>query len=66
MSAREDGPERERLDELLAELERERLRLEATGDADEVVDILTKLAELARDVQAEIDRMRREGPDAVS
>lgn len=55
-----------RLEELLGRLERERVRLEATDDADEVVGILTTLAELARKVQAEIDRLRREGADALS
>ena len=55
-----------RLEELLDRLERERVRLEATDDADEVVGILTTLAELAREVQAEIDRLRREGADALS
>ena len=55
-----------RLEELLGRLERERVRLEATDDADEVVGILTTLAELAREVQAEIDRLRREGADALS
>jgi hypothetical protein len=55
-----------RLEELLGRLERERVRLEATDDADEVVGILTALAELAREVQAEIDRLRREGADALS
>ncbi len=55
-----------RLEELLGRLERERERLEATDDADEVIGILTTLAELAREVQAEIDRLRREGADALS
>ena len=55
-----------RLEELLDRLERERVRLEATDDADEVVGIVTTLAELAREVQAEIDRLRREGADALS
>ena len=54
------------LAELLERLERERLRLEETDDAEEVVRILTALAELAREVQSEIDRLRREGADAVS
>ena len=54
----------DRLHELLARLEAERERLEGTDDPDEVVDILTALAELAREVQAEIERIRREGTDA--
>ena len=58
--------EEDRLEALLGRLERERVRLEATDDPDEVVGILTTLAELAREVQAEIDRLRREGADAVS
>ena len=58
--------EEARLEALLARLERERVRLETTDEADEVVGILTTLAELAREVQAEIERLRREGADAHS
>jgi putative NADPH-quinone reductase len=59
-------PSPHRLDQLLAQLEEERARLEGAEDAEEVVDILGELADLARDVQAEIERIRREGADAVS
>ena len=55
-----------RLEELLARLERERARLEAVDDADQAVDILGALAELAKEVQAEIDRVRREADDALA
>ena len=55
-----------RLDDLLTQLEEERNRLESAKDADEVVAILATLAELARDVQSEIERIRREGADALS
>ncbi|MDQ3889939.1 MAG: hypothetical protein M3312_05225 [Actinomycetota bacterium] len=59
-------PSAHRLDELLTQLEEERARLEGAEDAEQVVDILGELADLARDVQAEIDRIRREGADAAS
>ena len=58
--------EQARLDDLLGRLEQERVRLEGADDAEEVVGILATLAELARDVQAEIERIRREGADALS
>ena len=58
--------EQARLDDLLGRLEQERVRLEGADDAEEVVAILATLAELARDVQAEIERIRREGADALS
>ena len=59
-------PNVDRLEGLLTRLEDERARLEAVGDADEAVAILGRLAELAREVQAEIDRVRREADDALA
>jgi hypothetical protein len=49
-----------RLQELLAELDSTLAELERSGDSEEVVDKLAAMAELARGVQAEIDRLRRE------
>jgi hypothetical protein len=53
----------ERLQELLAQLDETLAKLEATDDPEHAVDRLTEMAELARDVQGEIDRLRREAPD---
>jgi hypothetical protein len=50
-----------RLNDLLAKLEAARARLEAAENPDEAVDVLSELSELAKEVQAEIDRARREG-----
>ena len=52
-----------RLQELLDRLEKARAQLEATeGDPERAVDVLQSLAELAKEIQAEIDLARREGP----
>jgi hypothetical protein len=52
-----------RLQELIERLERARTLLEATeGDPERAVDVLQSLAELAKEIQAEIDLARREGP----
>jgi hypothetical protein len=53
-----------RLQELLERLETTLGELEATEDSEQAVERLGDMAELAREVQAEIDRARREGPDA--
>ena len=55
---------KQRLQELLAELERTLGDLEGSDDAGDAVDRLTAMAELAREVQAEVDRLRREGDAA--
>jgi hypothetical protein len=55
-----------RLQELLQRLEKTLGELEATEDSEQAVERLGDMAELAREVQAEIDRARREGPDAVA
>jgi hypothetical protein len=52
-----------RLQELLERLEAARAELERTEDADRAVDVLQDLADLAKEVQAEVERARRE-PDA--
>jgi predicted ribosome quality control (RQC) complex YloA/Tae2 family protein len=52
-----------RLQELLERLENARTQLEATeGDPEQAVDVLQSLADLAKEIQAEIDLARREGP----
>jgi hypothetical protein len=51
-----------RLEELLQRLEDSRARLEQTEDPEQGVEILRELAEVAKEVQVEIERARREGP----
>ena len=53
-----------RLQELLAQLEATLAELEASDDSADAVERLAEMAELARDVQTEIDRLRREGDAA--
>jgi hypothetical protein len=53
-----------RLQELLDRLEQRRAELEATDDPEQAVTVLQELAELAKDVQAEVERARRETPGA--
>jgi metal-sulfur cluster biosynthetic enzyme len=55
-----------RLEELLRRLEQARNRLEEVDDPEVAVDVLAELSELAREVQAEVERARREGPDALA
>jgi hypothetical protein len=55
-----------RLEELLGRLERARAELETTEDPEKAIDVLAELAELARDVQREVERARGEGGGAVS
>ena len=50
-----------RLQELLGRLEGELAALEGVDDSQEAIERLASMAELAREVQAEIDRLRREG-----
>jgi hypothetical protein len=49
-----------RAEELLDRLEQTRARLEATSDPDQAIDVLTELAEIAKQVEAEIEQARRE------
>jgi hypothetical protein len=49
-----------RLQELLDRLEVARKRLEQTDDPERAVDTLRELADLAKEVQVEIERARRE------
>jgi hypothetical protein len=41
-----------------------RAKLEAAHDPEQAVEVLGELSELAREVQAEVERARREGADA--
>jgi hypothetical protein len=52
-----------RLEELLAKLDETLAALERADDSDAAVDRLTEMAELARGVQEEVDRLRRESDD---
>ena len=49
-----------RAEELLERLEQTRARLEATADPDQAIDVLTELAEIAKQVEAEVEQARRE------
>ena len=49
----------ERAEELLARLDTVRARLEATEDPDEAIAVLQELAEIARQVETELERARR-------
>jgi energy-converting hydrogenase A subunit M len=46
-------------EDLLARLESARARLEETQDADQAIEILQDLAELAKEVEAELQRAKR-------
>jgi hypothetical protein len=50
----------ERLEQLLQRLESARARLEVTDDPEQAVEVLSELAQVAKEVQAEIERARRE------
>lgn len=54
----------ERLQTLLDRLEDARSRLAAAEDSEAAVDVLQDLVDLAKEVQVEIERQRRAGPDA--
>ena len=49
-----------RAEELLERLESTRARLEATSDPEQAIDVLAELAEIAKQVEAEIELARRE------
>jgi hypothetical protein len=49
-----------RAEELLERLEEARAKLEATSDPEQAVDVLGELAEIAKQVEAEIELARRE------
>ena len=50
----------ERAEVLLAKLEGARARLEATEDPEQAIEILSELAEIAKQVEAEISAAKRE------
>ena len=49
-----------RAEELLTKVEQARARLESTDEPDAALDVLGELAELAKEVEAEIQRAKRE------
>lgn len=49
-----------RLEDLLAKVEAARAELESADDPERAVQILQELADLAKEVQAEVERARRE------
>ena len=52
-----------RAEELLERLEQTRERLEATQDPDQAIDILAELAEIAKQVEAELEQARRDATE---
>jgi hypothetical protein len=50
----------QRAESLLERLERTRQALESTQDPDRAIEILSELAEIARQVEAELARVKRE------
>ena len=49
-----------RAEDLLERLEQTRAKLEATSDPEQAIDVLAELAEIAKQVEVEIERARRE------
>ena len=58
------GAAERRLQELLVRLDEALAELERSTDSEDAVEKLSSMAELARDVQAEIERLRVEMPNA--
>jgi hypothetical protein len=58
MSAAEESLKR--AEELLERLEQTRARLEATADPEAAIDILGELADIAKQVEAELEQARRD------
>ena len=58
MSSAEDSLKR--AEELLGRLEQTRERLEAADDPDAAIDILAELAEIAKQVESELEQARRD------
>jgi hypothetical protein len=50
----------QRAESLLERLERTRQELESTQDPDRAIEILSELAEIAREVETELTRAKRE------
>jgi hypothetical protein len=55
-----------RAQELLERLEKTRAKLEATEDPQEAVDVLAELQEIAKAVEVEVERAKREAELADS
>jgi hypothetical protein len=49
-----------RAESLLERLDATRAKLEATDDPEQAIELLTELSDLAKEVQAEIERAKRE------
>jgi exonuclease VII small subunit len=49
-----------RAEELVEKLEQSRARLEQTDDPEAAIEVLSELAEIAKQVEAELARARRE------
>jgi hypothetical protein len=49
-----------RAEELMERLEQTRARLEATSDPDAAIEVLSELAEIAKDVEAALSEAKRE------
>ena len=47
-------------EELLDRLERTRVKLEGTKDPDEAIEILSELADIAKQVEAQLQQAKRE------
>jgi hypothetical protein len=62
MTEHEPNPEENltRAEELLERLDEARSRLEAATDPDQAIEILSELSEIAKDVEAEIAKAKRE------
>ncbi len=63
MSEPEDAVSR--AEELLARLEASRARLEEAKDPDVAIEVLSELAEIAREVEAELERAQRKSDDVA-
>jgi hypothetical protein len=50
----------QRAESLLERLERTRQELESTQDPDRAIEILSELAEIAKEVEAELSRAKKE------
>jgi len=61
VSAAEDSLKR--AEALLERLEKTRERLEATQDPDVAIDILAELADIAKQVEAELEQARRDAAE---
>ena len=48
-------------EQLLERLERTRARLEETKDPDQAIEILSELAEIAKEVESQLQQAKREG-----